>query len=68
MDAKECLDKENHTPCPIGYLAWSAWAERMAKTHNHVKCKHCGCLAVWEPKLMFSLGKSGRRKLAGAMR
>lgn len=59
-DKDQCPDRENHTPCPTGYLAWSAWAERMSKTHKQVRCKKCGMFAVWEPKLMLSYKGKGR--------
>ena len=39
-----------HTPCPKPYVAWGIWAEEKSKTHNQVKCPHCGLLAVWVEK------------------
>lgn len=39
-----------HTPAPVGYLAWHEWAERMAETHVQQRCPACGRWAVWIPK------------------
>jgi hypothetical protein len=41
---------EPHTPQPASYLAWHAWAEKMAETHNPRRCKGCGLWQIWEPK------------------
>lgn len=40
----------NHTPHPIGYIAYANWADRMAKTHRQIPCESCGLWAVWVPK------------------
>lgn len=45
-----CPHFEDHTPCPEGYLAWHAWADRMAKTHRPEKCPGCGLYEIWTPK------------------
>lgn len=45
-----CPNYDNHTTAPEGYIAWHAWAEDMAKTHNQRKCPDCGRYAIWEPK------------------
>lgn len=45
-----CPHFEDHTPRPEGYLAWHAWADRMAKTHRQEKCPGCGLYAIWMPK------------------
>lgn len=39
-----------HTPCPSGYLAGHAWAEKMSKTHKQTRCPACGLWAIWVPK------------------
>lgn len=46
----ECANRHLHTPCPDGYLAWHAWADKMGKTHKTRKCPTCGMWAIWEPK------------------
>lgn len=48
--ADDCDHIEGHTACPAGYIQWHAWADEMAKTHNCVRCVHCGFWAIWEPK------------------
>lgn len=45
-----CLNAQNHTPAPPGYIAWHAWAERMGKTHNQVRCLFCNRYEIWVPK------------------
>ena len=45
-----CPNMEDHTACPDGYLQWSAWAKKMAKTHKQRKCAGCGRYSIWEPK------------------
>ena len=46
----ECPNGAEHTPSPLGYLEWHAWAERMAKTHYQVRCTGCGLWTNWLPK------------------
>lgn len=48
--ADDCDHIEGHTACPAGYIQWHAWADKMAKTHNCVRCVHCGFWAIWKPK------------------
>lgn len=48
--AEDCSKIETHTAGPSGYLAWHAWAERMAKTHEQTKCPGCGFWSIWVPK------------------
>lgn len=57
--ADDCDHIEDHTACPSGYIQWHAWAEDMAKTHNNVKCAHCGFWAIWEPKAKTALNTTG---------
>lgn len=45
-----CPNGDEHTPSPRGYLQWHAWAERIAKTHEQVRCPDCGLYAIWRPK------------------
>jgi hypothetical protein len=47
----DCSNAANHTPCPAGYVASQAWAERMLETHNQVECPGCGLFMIWEPKV-----------------
>lgn len=47
----DCLNAANHTPAPAGYVAWHAWAERIAKTHNQIECTDCGLFMIWEAKV-----------------
>ncbi len=39
--------KCNHEKQPEGYIAWHEWAEKKAKTHRQIKCKHCGKFVIW---------------------
>lgn len=39
-----------HTPAPVDYNSWHAWAERMSKMHRQLRCRWCGLFAVWVPK------------------
>ena len=48
--ADRCPQRDGHTPCPTGYVAWHEWAEEMMKTHRQRKCPGCGLYAIWEPK------------------
>lgn len=49
-----CPDRKHHTEQPDSldhdYLAWHAWALKMSKTHEQIKCKGCGLWAIWVPK------------------
>ena len=47
MKKNDCPDKDQHTPCPDGYMAWFDWADRMAETHKQIKCKGCGLYTIW---------------------
>lgn len=40
----------NHTPCPIGYLAWHNWAQVKRRTHKQRKCGKCGLYKIWVKK------------------
>ncbi len=42
-----CPSKDEHTPCPTGYLAWQAWAERMSQTHRQIRHAACGLFTIW---------------------
>jgi hypothetical protein len=42
-----CPNKEGHTICPKGYIAWHAWAEKMSKTHQQIQCPGCGYWMIW---------------------
>lgn len=48
--AEDCPDVHKHTADPSGYLQWHAWAEKMAKTHDQIRCPTCGFWAIWVPK------------------
>lgn len=39
-----------HTPAPVGYLAWHAWAEKKSRTHVQERCPGCGLWMIWRPK------------------
>ncbi len=51
MNKTECPEREKHTPCPEGYIAWHIWAARMGKTHRQIKCPMCGLYSIWIPKV-----------------
>lgn len=53
-----CPNAAAHTPEPKGYLAWHAWAARMAETHHQIRCSGCGRYAIWVPGRVFDLGYS----------
>ena len=48
--AEQCPDRAKHTPDPPGYLAWHAWAEKKARTHDQFQCPTCGFWAIWKRK------------------
>ena len=48
--AEDCPDAAKHTKTPSGYLAWHAWAEKKAKTHEQHRCPKCGFWTLWKPK------------------
>jgi hypothetical protein len=48
--AKACPNADQHTPSPVGYLQWHAWAEEKARTHSQMRCDGCGRYAIWVPK------------------
>ena len=45
-----CPKTHLHTPAPVGYLAWHAWAERKSRRHYQVRCPGCGLLMIWRRK------------------
>lgn len=45
-----CINRDNHTPHPKGFLAQAEWAERMNKTHTQERCIACGYFEIWVPK------------------
>jgi len=47
---ENCPNREQHTPCPSGYLDWHAWAKRMDHTHRQVRCEGCELFLIWVPK------------------
>jgi hypothetical protein len=51
-----CPNEAEHTPCPVGYLAWHAWASHMSRTHGQRKCPDCGRWAIWYER------SAGRRR------
>lgn len=46
----DCPNKEQHTPCPDGYIARHEWAKRMSKTHAQTTCPGCGLWKIWLPR------------------
>lgn len=42
MSALSCQHALRQAGEPDGYLAWHAWAESMADTHERVRCRTCG--------------------------
>lgn len=46
----DCPNKDEHTPCPDGYVERSEWFAKMGKTHKQTKCPDCGRFAIWIPK------------------
>lgn len=57
--AEDCLDVEQHTKAPKGYLAWHEWARAKSKTHRQVRCPTCGFFSIWKPRK--KRGPSGGR-------
>lgn len=45
-----CRRAAEHTPQPAGYVAWWAWAEEMAKTHEQLQCPGCGRWLICVPR------------------
>jgi hypothetical protein len=45
-----CPKREEHTPCPSGYVAWHDWADQMSKAHRQIRHEPCGLLTVWVPR------------------
>jgi hypothetical protein len=54
-----------HTPAPLGYLAWHAWAERQARTHRQRRCPDCGLWAIWTPKAVYTTPRQGTTPAPG---
>ena len=42
-----CPKVADHTKAPSDYLAWHAFAERMSKTHDQIRCDGCGYWMIW---------------------
>jgi hypothetical protein len=47
----ECPNAADHTPAPIGYLAWHEWAEERSRTHDQEECPGCGFWCIDHPKV-----------------
>ena len=45
-----CPERQRHTKCPEGYVAWHEWATRRSRTHYQIECSGCGLLAIWVTK------------------
>ncbi len=45
----DCPNAAGHTPCPEGYVAWHAWAGRMAQKHGQRRCAGCDLYVIWIP-------------------
>lgn len=45
-----CPEAAQHTPAPVGYLAWHEWAGTMQRTHGQRKCPGCGLFKIWYPR------------------
>lgn len=43
----ECSNEKNHTPGPIGYVAFFDWCEVKNKTHKQTKCPVCKLWKIW---------------------
>lgn len=43
----DCPNKENHTPCPSGYLQWHDWAQKKSRRHKQIRCPDCGLFTIW---------------------
>lgn len=39
-----------HTEFPSGYVEWFDWAMKKGRTHDQVRCPHCGLYCRWVPK------------------
>lgn len=46
-DEPACPNQAEHTPCPVGYLEWWSWAERMNRTHGQRRCPGCNRWVIW---------------------
>jgi hypothetical protein len=46
----DCPNNAAHEPWPKGYLAASAYADRMLETHDCSQCPACGRWAIWTLK------------------
>jgi len=46
----DCLDRDKHTPMPIGYVDRADWAAAMiARGASQRRCPTCGLYAMWSP-------------------
>ena len=45
-----CPNQAAHTPAPVGWPDWHAWASRMSKTHRQLRCPGCGLWMIWVEK------------------
>ncbi len=49
-DTSDCPNNAAHEPWPTGYVAASAYADQMMKTHDQSRCPECGRWKIWTPK------------------
>lgn len=47
MSKNNCPNKNNHTPCPDGYLQWHEWAQEHSRRHKQIRCPGCDLLTIW---------------------
>lgn len=48
---EDCPDVKKHTRAPTGYIAFSEWTDRMARTHDQLQCPTCGFWTVWKRRI-----------------
>jgi hypothetical protein len=50
VKAHECPRRDQHAAGPVSYMAWHAWAAKMAETHDSHRCPGCNLFMIWTPK------------------
>lgn len=57
---RQCPNRAAHTTGPDGYLAWHAWADMMAQTHEQGQCPECKLWVIWTEKAQV-VGRRNRQ-------
>lgn len=53
-DNPGCANAAAHTPSPVDYGGYFAWARRKTRTHVQRRCPTCELFVIWTPKVACS--------------